>query len=98
MMDQDKTDLLKARLLADKKTTGRDEDKPSIKASSTIDSIAKLSSWILGFVAIYFSQISLFAKFTSMQPFGFWEVLALYYSVHTLLKMFLQMIIAFKSK
>jgi hypothetical protein len=97
-MDQDKTDLLKARLLADKKSPNRSDEAQSPKPSAAIDSAAKLTSWVLGFIAIYFAQISLFAKFTLTQPFGFWEVLALYYSVHTILKMFLQMIVAFKSK
>jgi len=95
MMDQEKSDFLKARLLADRKNIPGEE---SIKPKATVDSLAQLTSWILGFVAIYFSQISLFVKFSSTQPFGFWEVLAMYYALHTFLKMILKMIVAFKSK
>jgi hypothetical protein len=100
MRDQEKVDMLKARLMADKKST-ETKDAESEKRTpnkNTIDSAASVISWVLGFVAVYFSQIALFAKFTSTQPFGFWETLALYYAGNTILKTFLKMIIAFKSK
>jgi len=98
-MDQEKSDFLKARLLADKKTNnvGDITDSPK-KTEKTADSIAQLTSWALGLLAIYFSQIALFIKFTSVQPFNFWEILALYYALHTFLKMVLKMILAAKSK
>lgn len=100
-MDQEKSDFLKARLLADKKTNavGDVSDIPGAKKTEkTVDSIAQLTSWALGLLAIYFSQIALFIKFTSIQPFNFWEILALYYALHTFLKMVLKIILAAKSK
>lgn len=100
MMDQEKTDFLKARLLADKKSSKTESADESVRTpkGGTVDSLANLTSWILGFVAVYFSQIALFAKFTSTLPFGIWETLALYYAGHTVLKTFLKLALVFKSK
>ena len=100
-MDQEKSDFLKARLLADKKTNAVGDITDisgTKKTEKTVDSIAQLTSWALGLVAIHFSQVALFIKFTSVQPFTIWEILAMYYALHTFLKMVLKMILAAKSK
>lgn len=99
-MDQEKTDILKARLLADKKSSRTETADDSVRTpkGGTIDSLANLTSWVLGFIAVYFAQVALFTKFTSTLPFGIWETLALYYAGHTILKTFLKLALAFKSK
>jgi hypothetical protein len=83
MRDQEKSDFLKAKILAEKGMTSETDNqskKPmdAIEKAKTIDAMTSLFSFVLGIVASYFTQLALFTKFSTTVPFTFWEVSAIY--------------------
>ena len=95
MRDQEKSDFLKAKILAEKGMSNQsDMDKPTntkkemdaLEKAKTIDASVSLLSWILGVVSTYYTQLALFTKFSTIAPFGFWEVTAMYLFFTTTVK------------
>lgn len=89
MLDHEKSDLLKAKLLADRsKDVKTSEPKKPTDLAKTLDSSVSLLTFALGFVSTFFTQQILLAKFTLIVPFSFWESLAIYFCFTSMLKMF----------
>jgi hypothetical protein len=96
MLDQEKSDFLKAKILAEKGKTPAQSDQQSkqdmLEKEKTVDASVKLLSWIAGAVSLYFTQEALFTKFSTVVPFGFWETIAIYLCFTTSVKYLLNII------
>ena len=87
MMDQEKSDFLKARLIAEKnKQSQEPKTEEKSQVAKTIDASVSLLTFVLGFISTYFTQSILLTKFTTVIPFGFWESLAIYLCFTSTLK------------
>jgi len=89
MLDHEKSDLLKAKLLADRSKDGKpSEPKNPTDIAKALDSSVSLLTFALGFASTFFTQKILLTKFTTVVPFTFWESVAIYFCFTSTLKLF----------
>ena len=84
MNDQEKSDFLKARLLAEKGKKEKEiKDEPSLndlkKVKDSLSSLTRFFSHAVFFIAAYFSQVFICERY-SIAPFGFLESMIILYT------------------